>query len=288
MVFFVSLIRTGHVFFSEDAHDINRTILFLQIIRCSTDTNSNIRRHLANVHGKTQLHCNSFRSARLTGVAPERKRSLDEAAIRCVVVDARGFGDFRRSGMQSFLRVAVPGYYGPSSRTVQRHLARFYKKKRIELKEQLASVPSVSLTADLWSSARNQSFLCITAHFIVGEHFDLQSKVLSFRQFRGRHFNARIRAHMHRVLEQFSLVGKVMTTTTDNGSDMRAAASTERLFGVRLHCMAHALNLTVQRGLCLWPKQKKHTWLRQTIKTTIRGNLSSISMKLVEKRCRNV
>jgi hypothetical protein len=157
----------------------------------------------------------------VTGVAPEKKRSLDEAAIRCIIVDARSFGDFRQSGMQLFLRVAVPGYYGPSSRTVQRHLARLYEKKRIELKEQLANVPFVSITADLWLSARSQSFLCMTAHYIVGEQFNLESKVLSFRQFRGRHFSARIRAHMHRVLEQFSLVGKVITTTTDNGSDMK-------------------------------------------------------------------
>jgi hypothetical protein len=114
----------------------------------------------------------------------------------------------------------------------------------------------VSITADLWRRGRNRSFLCMTAHYIPGEAFNLHSKVLSFRHFHGRHFGCRIRAHMHRVLQQFNLVGKVITTTTDNGADMKKATDLLRLFGVRFHCMAHALNLTVQKGLSLWPKKK--------------------------------
>ena len=202
------------------------------------------------------MRCKSFRTARITGVAAEKKKLLDEAAIQCIIVDARGFGDFRRTGMQSFLRVAVPGYYGPSSRTVQRNLARLYEKKRTDLKNELVNLSYVSITADLWRSARNRSFLCITAHYISCETFQLHSKVLSFRHFHGRHLSCRIRAHMHRVLKQFDLVGKVITTTTDNGADMKKATELLRLFGVRFHCMAHALNLTEQKALCLWPKKK--------------------------------
>ena len=244
---------------SKDRCDSHLMISSLQIIRCSTDTNSNIRRHLANIHGKAQLRCKSFRSSRITSVAPAKKKLLDEAATRCIIVDARGFGDFRRAGMQSFLKVAVPGYYGPSSRTVQRNLSRLYQKKRAELKKTLASLPFISITADLWRSARNRSFLCMTTHFMLDETFILHSKVLSFRHFHGRHLSCRIRAHMHRVLQQFDLAGKVATTTTDNGADMKKATELLSVFGVRSHCMAHALNLTVQKGLCLWPKKKTPT-----------------------------
>ena len=43
---------------------------------------------------------------------------------------------------------------------------------------------------------------------------------------------------------------------TDNGSDVRAATDNHPAFGVRLHCLAHGLNLTVQNGAGLWSTEK--------------------------------
>ena len=64
----------------------------------------------------------------------EKKRKLDEAAINCIIIDGRPWGDFRRDGMSQFLKVAVPGYTGPCSRTVQRNLFQLYNKKKKTLK----------------------------------------------------------------------------------------------------------------------------------------------------------
>ena len=231
----------------------------LKTIRCGLQTNSNIRRHLANIHGKTQLISKSQRSSTTIPVATKKKKQLDEAGIRSIIMDARAFGDYRRPGMQAFLKVAVPGNYGPSSRTVQRNLSKLYVQKQHELKSELANVPSISITADLWRSTRNRCFLCITAYYVSSTTYDSCGKVLSFRHFRGRHFGCRIRSHMLRVLKQFDLVGKITATTTDNGSDMKKATTLLRVFGVRFHCIAHALNLIVHKALNLWSKKKPNT-----------------------------
>lgn len=236
-----------------------KNILFflLKTIRCGLHTNSNIRRHLANVHGKNELISKSHRSSSVPNIAPKKKRQLDEAAIRSIIMDARPFGDYRRAGMQSFLQVAVPGYYGPSSRTVKRNLAMLYVKKRQKVKDELTNINSVSITTDIWKSARNRCFLCVTVHYTSAITFESCGKFLSFRHFRGRHFGCRIRSHLTRVLKQFNLVGKVVSTTTDNGSDLKSATSLSRIFGVRFHCIAHALNLVVHKSLHLWAKQQK-------------------------------
>jgi hypothetical protein len=232
---------------------------FFKNIRCGLQTNSNIRRHLANVHGKTVLRSKSHWLSSGIRVAPNKKKQLDEVAVRSIIMDARPFGDYRRPGMQSFLKIAVPGYYGPSTRTVTRNLAKLYVKKQQELKAELAEVPNISITADLWRSARNRCFLCITSHHMLPNTYESCGRILSFRHFHGRHFGSRIRSHMLRVLQQFDLVGKVTATTTDNGSDIKQATRLSRVFGVRYHCIAHGLNLIVHKALGLWPKKKKVT-----------------------------
>ena len=233
----------------------NQCLLFFlsKVVRCAADTNSNIRRHLALSHGKMQLACKSHRLPR-SKISPEKKRQLDEVAINCIIADGRSWGDFQRPGMSRFLSVATPGYTGPSSRTVQRKLSKLYLEKHRNLKEEIAQVPSVSITIDLWRSARRDHYLCITMHWLDGT-FNLQGKVLSFRKFKGRHLAKRIRVHMKRVFLSYDLVNKITATTTDNGSNVKAATTSIQLFGVRFHCLAHALNLTIHNGLRLWPKK---------------------------------
>ena len=170
-------------------------------------------------------------------------------------MDSRPWGDFKRNGMLKFLSVAVPGYTGPSSRTVQRRLTKLYRKKKEDFKTELAQTSQLSLTADLWKSKRNRHFLCITVHY-TSDDFVPKSKVLSFKKFTGRHYAKTIRAHMEKVINEYSLLGKITSTTTDNGSNIRLATSKRSLFGIRIHCLCHALNLTIFNGLKLWEKKK--------------------------------
>jgi hypothetical protein len=208
-------------------------------------------------HGKIQLCSRSHRLSRHT-IPVEKKRILDEAVMQCIIVDARPWGDFKRDGMEKFLSVAVPGYTGPSTRSVQRTLAKLYVKKKEEFKTELAHVPNLSITVDLWKSGNRVHYFCMTVHWLTSS-FDLKGKVLSFRKFRGRHTASRIRAHMKRIIVEFDLLNKITASTTDNGSNVKAAARQLRLFGARFHCLAHALNLTIQKGLRMWPKKKTST-----------------------------
>ncbi|CAF1358275.1 unnamed protein product [Adineta ricciae] len=187
-----------------------------------------------------------------------KKQESDEAAINCIVLDGRSCGDFRRNGMSKFLSVAIPGYAGPASRTVQRTLSKLDFQKQHDFKTELSEVPNLSLTLDLWRSARCRHYLCITIHWL-DSNFRLKGYVLSFRKFRGRHVANRIRLHMKRVLVHFNLLDKIGATTTDNGSNVKAATTQIRLFGLHLHCLAHALNLTIHHGLNLWSKKTRAT-----------------------------
>ena len=80
--------------------------LCFKIYRCTPGSNANIRRHFASTHAKANFYSKSHLPNASVSLFPARKKALDEAATKAIAVDSRSFGDFRRVGMQHFLRVA--------------------------------------------------------------------------------------------------------------------------------------------------------------------------------------
>ncbi|CAF4330130.1 unnamed protein product, partial [Rotaria sp. Silwood2] len=107
------------------------------IIRCTVDSNANIKRHLANVHGLDDVKPKSLSLTTNIQMDPFRKSKLDEAAIRCIIVDRRPFGDFRKHSMRDFLAAIVPCCSGPHERAVQRKIKKLYANKLLEHREKL-------------------------------------------------------------------------------------------------------------------------------------------------------
>jgi hypothetical protein len=114
-------------------------------------------------------------------------KKLNDAAIKCIILDSRSFGDFRTPGMQLFLAIALPGYRGPHRRTVSIKINKLYEKYCAELKKFLKTIDSISLTCDL-CQMRKLHFICLTAHFF-DDNFEYQSFVIGFRQVKGFNFN---------------------------------------------------------------------------------------------------
>ncbi|CAF1495378.1 unnamed protein product [Rotaria sp. Silwood1] len=72
-----------------------------KVIRCSVGSNENIRRHLVNVHGLLELKSKNDEIESNNQFDAYRKAILDEAAINCIIVDSRPFGDFHKMGMSA-------------------------------------------------------------------------------------------------------------------------------------------------------------------------------------------
>ncbi|CAF5116142.1 unnamed protein product, partial [Rotaria sp. Silwood1] len=62
----------------------------------SVGSNENIRRHLVNVHGLLELKSKNDEIESNNQFDAYRKAILDEAAINCIIVDSRPFGDFHK------------------------------------------------------------------------------------------------------------------------------------------------------------------------------------------------
>lgn len=90
----------------------------------------------------------------------------------------------------------------------------------------------------------------------MDDQFFSHGKVLRFKKFNGRHCAKNIRTYMEQIIKEFGLQGKIISTTTDNGSNIRLATTKRRIFGICIPCIGHALNLAIINGLRLWEKKK--------------------------------
>ena len=131
---------------------------------------------------------------------------------------------------------------------------KLYGECRAQLRETFKKIEHIALTTEIWMNSRRTHFLFITAHY-YDDQMRYSSKVISFRRFHGRHLAVRLKAFITREIEKLNIMTRIVSITSDNGSDIKAATSSYR-FGTRYSCTAHNLNLTISTALDLWKKKK--------------------------------
>lgn len=191
-----------------------------------------------------------------TTVSAERKRQLHDAAVSCIVKDGLPFDTFRKPGMSEFVSTASPGYRGPHRKTVRRKIGLLYAQHTAELREKLKSVECLALTSDIWKSPQRIYYICLTAH-VQNEQFETIPLVLGCRRLIGRHSATNIVRYIRYELNRVGILKEqIVSITTDNGGDIKKATSSFE-FGQRIACMAHNINLSIKKGLCLWTEPKQ-------------------------------
>lgn len=91
------------------------------------------------------------------------------------------------------------------------------------IRKELADVPYVCTTADIWSSFR-RSFLGVTVHWVDPQTFTRKSAAIACKRFKGTHNYLSIAQHLTEIHEKYGLsMDKIMCTVTDNGSNFKKA-----------------------------------------------------------------
>lgn len=220
-------------------------------------SDTNIRNHLGKVHNKAEFLYPSQKSnyqPKARSINIEEKKIIDQAAIDAIVKDSLPFNHFQKTGMKNFLSIIKPGYQGVNRKTVRNRLELLYRQRRKTIKDELASVASISLTADLWKSPSRHHFICLTCHYLDATYQN-KSFVLSFRRFPEKHSGENIRSFIQSEIQRMNLQGKIQSITTDNGSDIKSATNGASELGTRISCGAHNLNLVIKNGLWLFEKK---------------------------------
>jgi hypothetical protein len=140
------------------------------------------------------------------------------------------------------------------------------------LKEELKQVYRLSVTLDLWSNRRAESFLCITGHWTSNSWKSI-SKVIDFSCFNSRHTAIEIANVIKEKLIALGVYEKVICITCDGAQNMVLACQLLNDNVIRIWCCAHRLHLVVINALQFWiPKDKMNNDLNNALSTNITSN----------------
>nr|GEU73270.1 protein ABCI7, chloroplastic [Tanacetum cinerariifolium] len=142
----------------------------------------------------------------------------------------------------------------------------------------------VNLTTDVWSAPHGlpDSYMCVTAHWIKPDTWQIMKRVISFEEFSSPHTGHALFKMLIKVLTNFNLEDKVMSITLDNASNNTSAMDKLKLkydppMGNRFyhsHCVAHIINLVVQAGSGVPAidaiKESFKTMLKDIFKSSVR------------------
>ncbi|CAF1140413.1 unnamed protein product [Brachionus calyciflorus] len=107
------------------------------------------------------------------------------------------------------------------------------------------------MTTDNWTSCKKDPFISVTCHF-VDEEWKLRSFLLDVFYFPHPHGGSFCLEALHDVCEEYEIVDKIKSITTDNAGNMvlfgEMFESSQRGL-VHVRCANHILNLVVQEGI---------------------------------------
>lgn len=163
---------------------------------------SNMLTHMTKNH--KELLTNSLKKQPKINIsfAKSKKEILDlELAIlfstKCLPLSYAESNEFKR-----FMSCTVPGYQLPSVKTLKaNHINPLAKQIREKITEQIKDA-KFSLTTDLWTNIKQESFLGLTCHYL---HESKKKNVtLECQHFQGAHDNKNIREEVSQTFQRIN------------------------------------------------------------------------------------
>ncbi|XP_010257192.1 PREDICTED: zinc finger BED domain-containing protein DAYSLEEPER-like [Nelumbo nucifera] len=110
------------------------------------------------------------------------QEACQKALARMIIINGLPFSFVEREGFKGFVRSIQPRFQLVSRATIAMDCMKLYISERKKLKEDIKSSSRICLSSNLWTSAQNLEFVCLTAHYIdnVGIY---KEKLLIFVQF---------------------------------------------------------------------------------------------------------
>lgn len=185
-----------------------------------------------------------------------KQKKLTQDVIKLFISCTLPLSLIENKNFRTFLLSFDPRYEPPCTNTIKNEISNGTYYTTQAIKQMLhTQTDTVSLTFDLWTSRAHDSYLGVTCHWI-SEEFHIRDLTLGIIEMGVYKTADDIVESIEPMLKEFGIEGnKILSITTDNGSNVKAAVtrlSTSLLASkpiANIFCAAHTLQLSVEAGL---------------------------------------
>jgi hypothetical protein len=224
----------------------------------STSTTT-LRRHLINIHSSTYMQHNQQQPKQISSYTFSEQMHITINLLRWLIVGLQPFNIVEQAEFQQFIHSLDPRYVIPCRQTIKENLDSLFLQRRTKIKSEFNSLMAkIALTTDIWTSNyNNTAFLGITMHYI-NNNWEVKKCLLDIIPIEGSHTATLILTKLTDVLQDFNISNKIISLTTDNGSNMLACgrelaneleAGFSNFTFTHNRCAAHVINLAVKAGM---------------------------------------
>jgi len=143
----------------------------------------------------------------------------------------------------------------PSASMLKSDLHATAEDMRDKIANELASVDSVSLALNAWTSPNKLAFLAVVAYWITSK-WEFKYRLIGFEQLHGDHSGANFACKIQKLTKRYDIENKIYAVTTDNASnngtmakaleDGVAELNEQTETGLyHIPCLAHFIQLAV-------------------------------------------
>ncbi|GBN17231.1 Zinc finger BED domain-containing protein 4 [Araneus ventricosus] len=172
-------------------------------------------------------------------------QKINNELLKMFIFDYQPFNIVNDRGFRAFVSALNPSYRLPSRDTiVNTLLPAIYEQVSHDVRQACCTIKKACLTTDCWTSANNESFMSVTAHYL-DEEFKMNSLLLDVSILFVPHTSANLASETLKIVENWNLQGKILVTVTDNASNIVGAIK-NGLKWQHLGCFAHTINLILK------------------------------------------
>jgi len=186
-------------------------------------------------------------------VRPSQATKITKLIMNVIVGDLRPINLVEGENFKLLIEHLAPGYDLPSRMTFTRQLDNMLVKCKRKITSILSKAHHISITSDLWSSVRQQSYVGVTAH-CLDANMEVQTFVLATKQVVNSHTGENVAEWIESVIADYSISpDQIFAVVTDNGTNMVRACDMlhNRHHWKHIRCSAHTLQLCIKDACAL-------------------------------------
>lgn len=146
-------------------------------------------------------------------------------------------------GFQHFMKALNPTTDAALSASgIRQELVNMYHSTKRKVKNAVINAKDPVLSAELWISSKEESFLTVTCHFI-DKKWELKSYILDTAQLLGEHTAENVHCQLRRISTEWEIMKKIQVAVVNVDGMKKANPNSNWMY---IPCFSHTLNKVIQ------------------------------------------